>query len=429
MQILVEARANLDACYQAVDSPLAKLDVECRSLISRTRSLTTRVSAATTKLEEAVSDMTKAFSVERTRQRPSSVSAQALQAALTQAEAEQRRVGALVHSTKQGVQGLQAAIDAAVQPLEEALTSLANTRATARTIHDTGATKISAANAAIDSLRKTLADSVQRVEDTVVGNLQTVQQTTNTFVEQIRGIVRGFASMLDGAISPAETGAATLGTLVTDVTSKAEELISGLESIVSLTLGVIDKIPVAALPSAMAKPAIDALTQATTQFATQLQTGAQTASAQLGTVADQISSTIDQTQTQLIQTLQTALQPVFDQIDQVLQQIDAKQTEIENGIQASLQSVLTQKDQLVTQAKTQVAAITGPLTAQMQTLTAQLESTSASVQSAVATVTSSATAALNQLEARTRDTETQIAALATRVRNLTTTMTAQLRAL
>src|SRR5690606_21382586 len=176
--------------------------------------------------------------------------------------------------------------DGAVQPVINALTTLTTARATARSFHDTGADKILTADQAIEALRKSLNDSIQEVQDTVMGSLQAVQETTNAFIDQIRGMVQGFSARLDQAIAPAQQGATTLSQLVTDVTAKAEELIGGLESVVTLTLGVIDKIPVSALPAAMAKPAIDALTQATTQFATQLQSGAQTASSQLGNVAE-----------------------------------------------------------------------------------------------------------------------------------------------
>src|SRR5690606_5591343 len=129
-------------------------------------------------------------------------------------------------------------------------------------------------------------------EQTIQSAIEQLKRTADAFIDATREVIQTFEELIASATAPILAGADELSRLVTDVTTKADELIQTLENIVNTVLGAIDRIPVNALPEPMAKPAVSAIQTASGQFATQLQSGAQTASSQLTSVAQRISSAI-----------------------------------------------------------------------------------------------------------------------------------------
>ena len=210
--------------------------------------------------------------------------------------------------------------------------------------------------------------------------IESIKNAVNTFVEGIRSLVDQFAETINSATSPIMAGADALSGKVTDLLTKASNLIDQIQNIVAAVIGAINKIPVSSLPEPLAKPTVTAISQVSTQFSSQLSNGAKAASTELQGIADKIAGAIEKAETTLTEQLGAAIEPLFAQIDEIVKQIEQKQLEIGQQITKQLESLSARKDELIEAAQSRIDALVKPVPEKIEEYCNQIAQTAASAE-------------------------------------------------
>lgn len=388
MERLTQARRDLQGCARAAESAFVrveqkgrKLEAELAAAAARTTSrlalLRKRCLAFEGRLDAQVArsraSMERALADRGASAANAANAANALQAAQASAEAQGRGFEAAAASLETLSSGLESLLGTLRGELSACLAKLDAAGAAVAQQEAQGLARLTAAEDAVDALEQRLLAALTRLETLLVEAVDRVKQATRVFVDGIRATLRSIRETIETTTAPILSAANELSRLVTDLQIKAEAAIGQVEKVVATVTGAIDQIPVDALPPPLAKPAVNALEQVSSQFAAQLQTGAKAASGQLQTVSKQLSTTLDQTQEQLTERLGAALEPLLSQLDALTDQIDARREDIQAEVQTQLTQLKTKKTNLLASAKQELDALTAPVWSELAQLCAVVE--------------------------------------------------------
>lgn len=407
MQLLTDARQRLQSCARTAQSPLLALEQKGQQIERQLSAMRGQTATRLSLLRQRALAFESSLELKAKRTRAalekpfggvSSGALSALEAVKTGAAAQARGFQATAASLEAVASGLEDLLTTAGAELSRGLAAIKSARAAVTREEQRGLGLLADAEQALEALKRSLLDQLARIEAPVLQAIETIRSAANLFIDETRAVIRSLKTGVASATSPVLAGADQLSQLVIALETKAGAVIGQVASLAAAVTGAIDMIPVNALPEPMAKPAVDALSQVASQFATQLQTGAQAASSQLKLVSDQISTAIEQGQQQLSEQLDAVLKPLFAQIDSLVAQIDAQRQSIEAKAQAQLSQLDAQKAQLLGAAKQQVDALTAPVSSQIEALSALVEQAATSAARSVNEALAACSAKLTDLQ-------------------------------
>ncbi len=406
MRIINQAREELAQCRASAEGSLARAEARVLSLEKSIEGTARELPALGAELQRG---------------------AQRLSEALERAEAQAARVAASlsgdqISAAAGDIADFERAARGRAQPLMEA-SQQAVDGAEALVRELTGATSLAGDCArVIASARQSLADSTRRgtevagrvekqlvelrqglnraldeVQTAAVAGLQKLQASTAAFVDEIKGLLDGIENAVRAATAPIAEGAEALQRLVTDVITKAADLIETIQGLATTVLSAIDKVPVSSLPEPMAKPAVSTLTQVASEFATQLQAGAKAASSQLEAASTQISSSIESAQAKLSEQLETALAPLREEVGKLVARIREQQAKLQEQIASALAELERRRDAFLERARDQIEKLTAPASKLLAELSEQVRAAAEQATDAIASPLEQAAARVEQL--------------------------------
>jgi hypothetical protein len=227
--------------------------------------------------------------------------------------------------------------------------------------------EVAAGKAALAALERKLVQMEQALDKTL-GELERDAKAGIAAVQQV------LQQAIDVAKSTLQVVLETLGTFtktltqamdavemtISEVSDKGEALVQSLLGLLDTVMGVIDKIPVDALPTMMVAPTRTLITQGVTQFAGALSAGARTASSTLATLGQKISAQVEKVSGEVGKKIDAAKTDLLAKVDQVIQQVQSKAAELMSKI-----------DGFLTKLEEQIAAQIAAVQQQLATLAAE----------------------------------------------------------
>jgi DNA repair exonuclease SbcCD ATPase subunit len=377
MLVITQARQKLQAAARAAESPFSTLESSAARLSAELNGVvadaTVRHTACLVRFKAFEASLEQELSHTRALLGPGSSSMPAFQALQATTSAGARGFAATAGALDVLVSGLDELLTRLRDGIAQALGLLSSARAALRDAEGRALAALDQLDRALESVKRSLRDQLDQLEALIVGTIEQIRSACQLFIATVRSTLQGFKAIIAGATAPALAGADLLSQLVTDLQTRADSLIQQIESVVASVTGAIDQIPVSALPEPLAQPAVTAVQQVSSQFATQLEAGAKAAGSVLQTLSGQISSAIQSGQQTLSTQLDAAFTPLFGQIDTLVQQITAKREEVEAQLEAKLSELVAQKSKLLGAARQQIDALTAPALAALDTACTELE--------------------------------------------------------
>jgi hypothetical protein len=377
MLLIIQARQKLEAAARVAESPFSALESSAQQLSAELNGIlaesTARRAAWLSRWKTFEANLELELNRTRAMLGPGSSSVPAFEALQATTSAGARGFAAAAGA----LDTLAAGLDSLLTPLQDGLArglALASSaRAALRDAEGRALAQLDQVDRALEALKRSLREQLDQLEALIIGTIEQIRKACQVFIASVRSTLQGFRALIDGATSPVLAGADLLSQLVTDLQAQADSLIQQIESVVAVVTGAIDQIPVSALPEPLAQPAVSAVQQVSSVFATQLEAGANAAGSVLETLSGQISTAIQTGQQTLSAQLDAAFTPLFAQVDALVQQITTKRQEVEAQLEAKISELTAQKSKLLSAAQQQIEALTTPALAALDAACAGLQ--------------------------------------------------------